>query len=96
MATSMLEKFPKTEQYSGDRRFPGDPAACPLIAQILRLIGEVESSELPLQYKDIYVLVFNVLFQTLVKIPTQILAITNHVKLVDAFYYLAASLSYAL
>lgn len=96
MATSTLEKFPKIEQYSGDRRVPREPAACPLIAQILRLIGEAEGFELPLQYKDIYVLVFNVLFQILVKIPMQVLAITNHIKLVDAFYYLAASLSYVL
>ena len=62
MATSMLEKFPEIEQYFGDRHVPGEPAACPLIAQILRLIGEAESFELPLQYKDIYVLVFNVLY----------------------------------
>lgn len=96
MATSTLEKFPEIEQYSGDRHVPREPAACPLIAQILRLIGEAESFELPLQYKDIYVLVFNVLFQILVKIPMQVLAITNHIKLVDAFYYLAASLSYVL
>lgn len=95
MAIGMLEKFPEIEQYSGDN-FPGEPAACPLIAQILRLTGKAESFELPLQYKDIYVLVFNVLFEILVKIPMQVLAITNHIKLVDPFYYLAASSSYVL
>lgn len=96
MATSMLEKFPKIEQYSGGRHVPGDPAASPLIAQILRLIGEAGSFELPLQYKDIYVLIFNVLFRILIKIPMQVLAITKHIKLVDTFYYLAASLFYVL
>lgn len=96
MATSTLEKFPEIEQCSGGRHFPGEPAALPLIAQILRLIGEAESFELPLKYKDIYVLVFNVLFQTLVKIPAQVFAITNHIKVVDACYYLAGSLSYVL
>lgn len=95
MATSTFEKFPVTEQYPRDN-FPQESAACPLIAPISRLIGEVESFELPLQYKDIYVLVFNVFFQILVKILLQVLALTNHIKLVDAFYYLAASLSYVL
>lgn len=92
MATSTLEKFPETEQYSGDRHVPGEAAACPLIAQILRLIGEAASFELPLQYKDVYVLVFNVSFHILVKIPMRVLALTNHIKLVDTLYYLAASL----
>lgn len=58
--------------------------------------GSGELFELPLQNRDIYVLLFKVLFQTLVKIPTQAFAITNHIKLVDTFYYLAVSLSYVL
>lgn len=73
-----------------------EPAACPLIAQILRLIGEAESFELRLQYKDIYVLAFIVLFQILVKILMQVLAVINHIPPGDTFYYLAASLSYVL
>lgn len=52
MATSTLEEFP----YCGDRHIPGEPAACPLFAQILGLIGAAESSESPLQCADISVL----------------------------------------
>lgn len=56
----------------------------------------MESFELPLQYKDIYVLVFNVLFQIPAKTPRRVLALINHMKIVDMFYELAAGLPYVL
>lgn len=52
MATSTLEKFSSC----GDRYIPREPSACPLLAQILGLIGAAESSEPPEQGGDISVL----------------------------------------
>lgn len=91
MATSTLEKFP----YCGDRHIPGEPSACPLLAQILGLIGAAESSEeSPQQGADISVL--DVCFQSPANRAGQGLALTNHIKPGDTFYYLAASLSSVL
>lgn len=92
MATSRLEKFP----YCGDRHTPGEPSACPSPGSDFGVNWGSRELWAPQAGRRHLPAWADVWFQSSANRAGQGLALTNHIKPGDTFYYLAASLSSVL